>query len=358
MKKNRERSPQKGLKFISFTYIERIKIHKILKRFYIVNEEYVKTRHKSLMIAVGSGFVYELINFYNTDVSLNASICKSIRYNSKNDEKLIYYLELFYTKLVTCWEYLFSYMNEYLKTDLMPNEQVKKELIENQMYEHIPIQHDEYIEIKKILYPSDKQKQIREELRKKLIVLTPDKLKQKIRKTYEESELINGIFECYSDNLVIEAKHIRNLIVHSDSLQKNFSFGINDLFNDIAICSRDTDYFPKLISQIDDNMFMLKKAILLFKEMVINDKIPNHIENAGKKFKTYDYKCDVCECECIVPDMLKEYFEKYVTCGKCGNKKFSKISETLVSELFYGERVSNLLNMEEYWDEINDEYID
>lgn len=343
MKKTREQPPKKGLKFISFTYIERIKIHKILKRFYIVNEEYVKTRHKSLMIVVGSDFVHELTNFYNTDVSLNASICRSIRYNSADDEKLKYYLELFYTKLVTCWEYLFSYMNEYLKTELMPNEQLKKELIENQMYEHIPIQHNEYIEIKKIPYPSDIQKQIRQSLRKELIVLTPDKLKQKIRAIYEESELINSIFECYSDNLVTEAKHIRNLIVHSDSLQKNFSFGVNDLFNDISICSRDTDYFPKLISKIDDNMSMLKKAILLFKEMVVNDKIPNHIENAGKKFKTYDYKCDVCDREYIVPDMLEEYFEKYVTCKKCKNKKFIKVSETQVSELFYGTLVSNFI---------------
>jgi len=145
-----------------------------------------------------------------------------------------------------------------------------------------------------------------------LIVLTPDKLKWKIGETYEESELISDIFECYSDNLVTEAKHIRSLIVHSDSLQKNYSFGVNGLFHDIAICSRCKDYFPKLISRIDDNMFMMKKALLLFEEMVINDKIPNHIENAGEKFKIYDYKCDVCDSKYIVPDMLEEYFEKYV----------------------------------------------
>lgn len=317
MKKTKHWSLKGGLKYISFTYRERITIQKILKRFYIVNEEYVNTKYKSSLILMGSAFVYELINFYNKNVSLNAGICKSIKYNSTNNEKLKYYLELFYTKLVICWEYLFSYINEYLKTGLMPNKQVKEELIANQMGES----------------PG-----------KKLIVLTPDKLKRKIGEIYEESELINDIFECYSDNLVTEARYIRNLIVHSDSLQKNFSFGVNDIFHDVAICSRDTDYFPKLISRIDDNMFMLKKALLLFREMVINDKIPNHIENAGKKFKTYDYKCGVCDSEYTVPDMLEEYFKKYVTCTQCKNKKFSKISENQVSELFYGTLVNNLLN--------------
>lgn len=343
MEKTKQYLPKEVLTYISFSHREKIKIKKILEKYSVVNEEYVNTSHKSLMIMMGGSFVHELINFYNKDVLLNASICKGIKDNSINNDKIRYYLELFYTKLVTCWEYLFSYMNEYLQTDLVPNEQVKKELIENHMYEFIPIKNDEYIEMKKIPYPSDKQKQIREELRKKLIVLTPDKLRQRISKIYEESELIGNIFECYSDNLVTEAKHIRNLIMHSDSLQKNFSFGINDLFHDTAICSRETDYIPKLISQIDGNILMLRKALLYFKEMVIDDNIPNHIENTGKKFKTYDYRCDICNGLYIVPDILEEYFEKYVSCPKCKNKKFNNISETQVSELFYGTRVSNLI---------------
>ena len=171
------------------------------------------------------------------------------KYRKTSKEKLSYYLEIFYTKLVTCWEYLFVYINEYLQTGLLPNEQVKVELIESNMYEQIHIQHEEYIEIKRVPYNEEKQKLIRKNLRKSLVVLSPNALKSKINEMYEESELIKNIFECYSDEMVIDAKHIRNRIIHSDSIQKNYSFGINQVFGGTAICGRSGEFYDEMVNR-------------------------------------------------------------------------------------------------------------
>ncbi|WP_286908018.1 hypothetical protein [Clostridium sp. UBA1652] len=78
--------------------------------------------------------------------------------------------------------------------------------------------------------------------------------------------------------------------------------------------------------------------------MVIDDKIPNHIKNANKKYYTYDYKCNICGSEQIILDKFEEYFEKHVICEKYENKDFRKTSETRVSESFYGTLVGDLLD--------------
>lgn len=329
------------LQYIVFSRKEKNSIRRKVREYEIINSGHINTVHKSMLILLGADFVLNLTRFFNQDVLLNACICKSIGKTSK--EKLSYYLEIFYTKLVTCWEYLFVYINEYLQTGLLPNEQVKVELIESNMYEQIHIQHEEYIEIKRVPYNEEKQKIIRKNLRKSLVVLSPNALKSKINEMYEESELIKNIFECYSDEMVIDAKHIRNRIIHSDSIQKNYSFGINQVFGGTAICGRSGEFYDEMVNKIDGNIKLLRKAILLFKEMVYEDKLPNHIENKGRKYIVYDYVCQECKETEVIPDMLDEFFVEFGKCPKCGCEVFSEKKEFQVSELFYGTRVSDLL---------------
>jgi len=212
------------------------------------------------------------------------------------------------------------------------------------MYEPKMIQHKEYLEIKYIPYDEEKQKEIRKKLKKSLVVLKPDTLKPKLEEMYEESNILKDIFECYSNVLVKDAKRIRNTILHSDSIQKNYSFGLNDPFAGTTICGRDRDFYEDMVDKIDGNIRLLRNAILLFREMVIEDKIPNRKENAGKIYIVFDFKCKKCGKTCTVPDLLEEYIEKYGICEECGEKQFIDKKKFQVSELYYGTLLSKFLS--------------
>ena len=328
---------------ITFSRRERTSIMKDINKYQIDIPDYINTEHKSIAIVLGADFVSNLSNFFNNDVLLNACICKHTERTYK--KKLSYYLEIFYTKLMTCWEYLFVYLNEYLKTGLFPNEQTKNDYIERQMYEQVMIQYEDHFKIQRIPHSAEEQMRLRKELKKELVVLSnPNVLKQRINSMYEESEIINNIFSCYSDEIVIDAKHIRNLILHSDSIQKNYSLGIDDLFGGIAIRTRDVGFYDKLVNKIDDNIKLLRKALLLFKELVYEDKVPNHIENSGIRYIVYDYVCKMCKETIVVPDRLEDVVLEGYRCPKCGYKEFSKKQQAFqVSEVFYGTQVGNLL---------------
>lgn len=340
-KDKRKTDMENNLEYITFSTKERKNIQKKSAEYRIIREKYINTNHKSMLAIMSAGLVDELIRFYNRDVVLNACICKCL--SEKNEEKLGYYLEIYITKLMTCWEYLFTYMNHCLQTELVPNEQVKKELIESKMYDYVYIQHEQYIEIKKVPFEEKRQKEIYNRLKKELIVLTPWSLKKKISEIYEESELITQIFECYSDELVADSKHIRNTIVHSDSIQKSFSFGMNEILGGVAIRGRDKGFYKNILNKIDTNMLLLRKAILLLKKMLCEDKIPNHIENAGKKHIVYDYICKRCKKIYTIPETYEKYFLQ-IGCLKCGNKEFHERKEFAVSELYYGGLMGEILS--------------
>lgn len=330
------------LQMVTFSKKERREIRKKMKEYQIEIDDYINTIHKSMMIMLGADLASNLISFFNQDILLNACICKSI--GNGKEKKLSYYLEIFYTKLATGWEYLLVYMNEILQTGLIPNEQVKRELIESSMYEQVMIRHDGYVEIKNIPYDEEKQKEIRKELKKSYVVLEALELKKRIGEMYEESELIKSIFDYYSDEVVKDSKYIRNAIIHSDSIQKSYSFGVDKVFGRTAICSRDIDCYKEMVEKIDRNIVLLRKAILLFWEIVREDKIPNHIENAGIVYTVFDHICSKCGEVSIVPDMFEECFERFERCRVCGEKAFKEKKKYQVSELYYGTLVSNYIS--------------
>lgn len=330
------------LQMVTFSKKERSVIRKKMKEYQIEMDDYINTMHKSMMIMLGADLASNLIAFFNQDILLNACICKSI--GNGKEKKLSYYLEIFYTKLATGWEYLFVYMNEILQTGLIPNEQVKRQLIESSMYEQVMIQHDGHVEIKYIPYDEEKQQEIRRELKKSYVVLAPWELKKRIGEMYEESELIKSIFDYYSDELVKDSKYIRNAIIHSDSIQKSYSFGVDKVFGGTAICSRNIDYYKEMVEKIDRNIVLLRKAILLFWEIVREDKIPNRIENAGRVYTVFDHICSKCGEVSIVPDRFEECFERFEKCRVCGEKEFNEKKKYQVSELYYGTLLSNYLS--------------
>ena len=78
--------------------------------------------------------------------------------------------------------------------------------------------------------------------------------------------------------------------------------------------------------------------------MVREDKIPNHIENAGRVYTVFDHICSKCGKVSIVPDMFEECFERFERCHVCGEKEFNEKKKYQVSELYYGTLVNNYIS--------------
>lgn len=327
--------------YFSLDYFTKIKIRKKINEYVVVKPKAAGTKYKSMLVWYGYGFLDDIINYYNQDLTLTASICTSIKYGKKTEKKICYHLDSFYFRLISCWDYIFIGLNEYLQTELISSRDIKEKIIEkNCFYNEFTPHESGGTQVNKIPYPEEDQEEIKKELKKELIVLTPSKLKSVIEKKYEVNDTIKQIFEIYDCNKALqEAKTIRNTIIHSDSLSKGFNFGVDDIFMSQVISSKQIEDTSKKIDLVEMNMEALKKAIELYQKMIIFDLFPNRIKDKEKEFYVQLFKCNDCETDYVFPSDYIETLSVDPICLKCGcdSKKFEYVETAKVSQPYYDQ---------------------
>lgn len=323
--------------YFSFNTITKIKVRKELYKYRINIPKTINTKYKSMCLLYGCTFLNDTINYYNEELALTAGICTSLHYSKKNDRKICYHLENFYFRLMSCWDYIFIGLNEYLQTELIANRDIKEKIIEENLSLNIPIQHNEgYIQICKISLSEEEKKETEKKLKKELKVLTPSNLKIAIEKKYEMNEYITKIFEIYNiEQVVQQAKVIRNTIIHSDSLTKDFNFAASDIFGGQVISSKEDDDTIKKIDLVSKNMVVLKKAIDLLNEMITLDLFPNRIEDKSKQFFVQCYKCKECKKEYLYPSDYIETLKHNPFCTFCDSDNTEYMETAKVSQPYY-----------------------
>lgn len=325
------------LNYFTFNILTKLKVRKKIQDYAIVIPKTISTKYKSMFLLYGCTFLNDIINYYNDELALTASICTSLHYSRKTEKKICYHLENFYFRLISCWDCIFIGLNEYLHTELIASRDIKEKIIEKNFSLNIPIQHEEgYIKVHKIPLSEEKRKEIEKRLKKELTVLTPSNLKIAIENKYEMNDYIKQIFEIYNNEQVVQqAKAIRNTIIHSDSLAKNFNFAVSDIFKGQVISSKQLDDTIKKIDLISINMEMLKKAIKLLNEMITLDLFPNRIEDKSKQYFIQLFKCKECRKEYVYPSDYIETLALNPFCSFCYSENTEYVETAKVSQPYY-----------------------
>lgn len=149
------------LDYFSFNILTKIKVKKELHKYEITIPKTINTKYKSMVLLYGCTFLNDIINYYNEELALTAGICTSLHFSSKTERKICYHLENFYFRLMSCWDYIFIGLNEYLQTELIASRDIKEKIIEENLSLNIPIQYEEgYFRVFKIPLSEDKRKEI------------------------------------------------------------------------------------------------------------------------------------------------------------------------------------------------------
>lgn len=325
------------LNYFAFNISTKLKAKKKIKQYGIITPKNINTKYKSMYLLCGYTFLNDIINYYNEELALTACICTSLHYSSKTEKKICYHLENFYFRLISCWDYIFIGLNEYLQTELIASRDIKEKIIEENLSLNIPVENEEgYFQIYKIPLSEDERKEKEKKLKKELTVLTPSNLKIAIRNKYEMNEYITKIFEIYNTEQVVQqAKVIRNTIIHSDSLAKNFNFTVSDIFGGQVISSKEFDDTIKKIGLVSINMEMLKKAINLLNEMITLDLFPNRIEDKSKQYFVQMYTCKDCKKEYVYPSDYIETLTSNPFCSFCDSDNTEYVETEKVSQPYY-----------------------
>ncbi|MGN7358521.1 hypothetical protein ACTHPF_13160 [Paenibacillus sp. SAF-054] len=327
-----------SLSYVTFNWMDKIKIRRNLKKYNFIITNTVDTKYKSINLMYGCTFLHDIKKYYNIDLALTASICNSLPLNRKTEKKICYHLENFYFRLIACWDYIFIALNEYLHTELISSWDIKQKIIEGNSTISFPsINEEGYIQILKLPLPEEERKDIEKKLNKELKVLTPKNLKDAISKKYEMTIHIKQIFELYdAEKALQQAKSIRNSIIHSDSLTKDFNFDVSDLFKSQVISSKNINDIASIIDLVLPNMEILKKAISLLNEMITLDIFPNRIENSSEEYFIQLVKCKECEKEYIYTADFVETLDHNPYCLFCNSEKNTELIEKVkVSEPYY-----------------------
>lgn len=326
----------KTFNYFSFSLYTKLKIKRTIQKYTFIKTTQKQTKYLSMLTFYGYTFLDDIINYYNNDLALTASICSSIKLDSKTESKICYHLENFFFRLISCWDYIFIGLNEYLKTGLIASSNIKQKIIEENYYLTVPTLTEEgFTKIYKIPLSKEKKESIKKDLNQKLSVLTPLKLKEAINKKYEINSYIEEIFKLFNTEFVQQAKTIKNTIIHSDSLNNNFNFTVSDIFKDQAISSRRYYTTKEMVALISINMELLKRAISQLNEMITLDHFPNRIEDKSKQYSIQLFKCRDCNKEYIYP---ADYIEKYcgeAYCFSCDTNNMEYIETAKVSQPYY-----------------------
>ncbi|WP_339249096.1 hypothetical protein [Paenibacillus sp. FSL P2-0136] len=344
----------KTIGYYSFNTITKVKIKKAMKEYSIVIPNSIYTKYKSMLAIYGLSFLNEVVNYYNNDLALTASICTSLPLNEKTEKKICFHLEHYFFRLIACWDYTFIALNEFLHTELISSKDIKQKIIEENFFVSIPVKKEGgYIEILRFPVSEEEKKEVEKKLKKELTVLTPVNLKVAINKKYEMTDHIRQIFELYNnEDAIQQAKTIRNSIVHSDSLTKKFSFEVSDLFKGQVISSKTISDTRNKIDLIFSSMEILKRAITLLKEMIILDLFPNRIENQLKEYYLHLIKCEKCNEENIIMADFVETLDHNPVCLHCNSENTKLIEKVKVSEPFYEQILMKFIeDTLEYYDQ-------
>lgn len=342
-------------KYFKFNILTKLKIEQLYKGYVYDFTLKSKQRYTSMMCLYAYPLVDELKKLYNNELALSASTAQVLCGNKKISVRVkAFHIENAFTRISSIWDYIFIAINEYMQTELIASRHNKEEIIKSACIYKIPIVENDITRIISQPMEEEKQKEIQKKLRKQLVVITGSKLHKCIKDKYSYSEDLEKIFNLYESGAVNEMKELRNDITHSGNLGANFSITSSDFISNQAMSSKNVD-FNSIRNIIIENMSIVKQAIEILNEFIINDKIPNRKGNENKEYYINQCKCNDCGCINCYADEIFGMVEKKLNliCLECGslnvdansNEK-NKISEPVHDDILIRniEKMSEILN--------------
>ena len=341
--------------YFRFTIPTKVKIEKLYRRYtsdFITKEE---KKHRSMMCYFAYPLVDELKNLYNNELSLSASIAEILCDSKKINLRVrAFHIENAFMRIVSVWDYIFLALNQYMQTELIASRYNKEEIIKASCYYKIAVKEKEAIRIVNKPMEDEKQDEIRKKLKKELVVITANNLHKCIKEKYAYNENIEKIFDLYKSEPVNEMKKVRNDIVHSGNLGANFSIIPSDMVANQAMSNKNID-FVNIKKIISENMNVVKNAIEILLDFIINDRIPNRKENENKIYYFHKCKCKDCGTINYYTDEIFHMLDKNLglICSKCNsfntislNEK-EKISEPVHDNMYidYLEKMKEVLDV-------------
>lgn len=330
-------------KYYKFSFFLKCQIIKKQKKYRLNLDNTNYTRFTSDRLLQAIPLLDELIRYYRVELTLFASVGIIIPVSKKNSIKQkFFHIENAIVRIVSTWEYIFIILNQYIDLGLVVSNHTKHRIIEGAGYTIVPVPDGMFIRMEKVPIHKEEGEEIKSKLKKELKVITPERLIQFVKDTYQINQQLENIFDLYNSKLVDKLKVQRNQFVHTGTLGANTKIEYSEMFNQqglfVNIEKYDIEYIEKLV---DENMEILKKAIKELCELIYKDLFPNRIENKDKVYKLQLIKCNECSSGEYIPFDLLEKFKEYSLCLNCTSNDLVFLDTFIVNEIVYSEAVRN-----------------
>lgn len=307
----------------------------------------------------------ELKYYYNNDLCISVAECITISENASYDLRIhSYHYENAILRIARAWEYLSIILNEFLQTGLVAGYDIKNQLIEFACGEIEFKKEGKGYKIVTHSCSEDVRESIEKQMKKDKKVLQisqnnrNNSLLKTIKKKYAITDNIQCILDLYKCNEVKEIISLRNEILHRRPLSARFSLAKGDIFPGQCVDINPNGWcdIKKLPIIIEKSTYAIKEAIEILHMIIFYNEVPNSKKNKDVQFKCYEAKCNNCNSDMLINEIIVEIFNRsnnYILCPKCKSKDTIIKGKKVVNERYY------FSNFKEYYNDIfNNEVYD
>lgn len=321
---------------------------KVIKKAEKISKEYVfdfmvkskENRFCDLIAVFSSPLLKELEMYYNGEIVSTLAFVKALKSYNKDRRILSYHLENLLLRMISIWEYIFQFLNQYLKLYLV-DFRSKEKIIWRHCHEPRFVNIGSVTKIEWDEKPQNEQKVIRKELQKKLRNINQSNLIKAIKSRYEVSGRLEKLLNIIEQNGNDKLKEIRNQVTHQRPVGANFTVEFSDMFFDHVISINNQGWFKisEVMEEINHNILAIRESIQIIHKIIHLDEFPNTIENSGKKYYLKQAECMNCKEKFVLPSELfgeDDGNSDKILCPNCWEPGCEVLIELPTSEINFG----------------------